>query len=175
MSSKRKRLIIRTVIILALVLAVGFTIYQIFNKDKTVETGDRAPDFALTDFNGHQVKLSDLKGKAVMLNFWASWCDPCKKEMPYIENVYKTMNKKKVVILAVNIEESHFAIQNFLSKHHITFPIVMDKNRDVTDAYGIGPIPTTFFINKDGMVEEKVVGSMPSEKYIRQKLSKIEP
>nr|WP_205003290.1 thiol-disulfide oxidoreductase ResA [Scopulibacillus daqui] len=175
MHPRKKRLVIRTVIILLLAAAIGFTIYQIFNKDKTVATGDKAPDFVLTDVNGHQVKLSDFKGKAVMLNFWATWCDPCKKEMPYIENVYKTLNKKKIVILAVNIGESQFAVQNFMDKYHIDFPIVMDKNRDVTDAYHIGPIPTTFFINKDGEIEEKVVGSMPSEKYIRQKLSEIEP
>lgn len=83
------------------------------------------------------------------------------------------MNKKDVVILAVNIKESSFAVNNFIDRYHLNFPILLDKNGDVTDAYNIGPIPTTFFINKQGKVVDKVIESMPNAKYIEKKISQI--
>ncbi|TCP31690.1 peroxiredoxin [Scopulibacillus darangshiensis] len=176
MADRKKRLIIRTLIILILVAAVGFTIYQIFNKKHVVEIGDTAPDFILTDVHGKKVHLKDFRGKAVVLNFWATWCDPCKREMPYINKVYeKTKNQKDVVILAVNIKESKFAVENFLNRYHIKFPVLMDKKGDVMDAYNIVPIPTTFFIDKDGKVVDKVTETMPSADYLQKKIEKIKP
>lgn len=176
MSDKRKRLIIRSVILTLVAVALGYTLFQIlFNTTKSVEVNDAAPNFELTDLNGHKVQLKDYRGKAVMLNFWASWCDPCKREMPYINEAYKDIQNKGVVILGVNIGESHFAVQNFVDNHQINFTILTDKNKDVTNAYGVGPIPTTFFIDKNGKVVDKVVGSMPDKAYILKKLHKIQP
>lgn len=176
MKDRKKRLIIRSVILSLLALALGFTLYQmIFNTTKSVEVNDIAPNFELTDLNGHKVQLKDYRGKTVMLNFWASWCDPCKREMPFINEAYKELKGKNVVILGVNVGESHFAVTNFVTSHDLNFTILTDQNKDVTNAYGVVPIPTTFFINKNGRVVDKVVGSMPNKAFILQKLHKIEP
>ncbi len=173
MASRKRRLIFRTAILLLLVLAVSFTIYQLLHKNHVVKAGDQAPDFVLTNLDGKKVHLKDYRGKKVVLNFWATWCDPCKREMPYINKVYQTMNKKDVVILAVNIKESSFAVSSFKDRYHVSFPLLLDPGGDVTDAYNIQPIPTTFFINEKGKVVDKVIESMPSAKYIENKISQI--
>jgi peroxiredoxin len=93
--------------------------------------------------------------------------------MPYINKVYQKIDKKNVVILAVNIKESPFAVNSFKDRYPVNFPILLDRYGDVTDAYNIQPIPTTFFINKEGKVVDKVIESMPSAKYIEKKISQI--
>lgn len=175
MARRKKRLIVRTTILILLIFAIGFTVYQIFHKNQVVKTGDTAPDFILTNLQGKQVHLKDYRGKKIVLNFWATWCDPCKKEMPYINKVNKTLDSKNVVILAVNIKETSFAVNSFKDRYNLTFPILLDKNGDVTNAYNIGPIPTTFFINKEGKVVDKVVESMPSTAFIEKKIAEMKP
>lgn len=175
MSDKRKRLIIRSVILLIFVVALGFTLFQLLHTTKTVAIGDQAPNFELTDLNGKKVQLKDFRGKTVMINFWASWCDPCKEEVPYINQAYESVKDKNIVILGVNYAESHFAVQNFVEQYHMKFPVLLDENKDVVNAYGVGPIPTTFFIDKNGKVIDKVVGTMPNKGFILQKLLKTQP
>lgn len=161
---KIKRLIIRCVILLLLFGAVGYTLYANLTKDKvSIEEGTAAPDFSLETLNGEQIRLSDLKGKGVFLNFWGTWCKPCEKEMPYMENQYKKFKDKGVEILAVNIDESDFSVSTFVKRHNLTFPILMDRGSVVTELYNIGPIPTTILIDKSGKVVKVLTGTMTEE------------
>ena len=115
-----------------------------------IEIGKSAPDFELTKLDGTNVKLSDLKGKKVILNFWATWCGPCQQEMPDMEAFYKE-HKENVEILAVNYTPSEKVgeekVSNFIKEKGITFPVLLDKNIDVTTAYKVITIPTSYFID----------------------------
>jgi peroxiredoxin len=165
---KKKRFWFRSVLLAILFLAIGYTIYNsIYEKSGTfIGKGDTAPNFVLTDLNGNRVELEDYRGKGVFLNFWGTWCKPCEREMPYMQRQYKKYEDKGIEILAVNVSESNVAVQNFVDRYHLTFPIPMDKEREVTKGYGIGPIPTTILIDKNGKVVERTSESLSEEKII---------
>ncbi|EWG08981.1 thiol-disulfide oxidoreductase ResA [Cytobacillus firmus] len=175
MKNKRTRTIVRISLLFLMALAVAYTLYQNFFSEKIrVQAGDQAPDFILEDMNGNNVQLSDLKGKGVFLNFWGTWCKPCEKEMPYMERQYSHFKNLGVEILAVNIAESDIAIESFVDRHGLTFPILKDKDSAVTEAYDITPIPTTFLIDKNGKVLKVITGSM-TESDIANYMELIKP
>lgn len=172
---KKQRLYIRTVILAIMVVAVAYTLYANFTKDKHVQlaVGDQAPDFSLIDMEGNKHKLSDYKGQGVFLNFWGTWCPPCKREMPDMEKQYQVFKDAGVHILAVNIGDTEFQINKFVKQHELTFPILRDKTKDVRDLYRIDKMPTTLLINPDGeitlieegeLTEAKIKGMMESIK-----------
>ncbi|MGE8204377.1 thiol-disulfide oxidoreductase ResA [Heyndrickxia sp. NPDC080065] len=177
MSQKKKqRLIIRTVILIILIAAVGYTLYASLTKDSRgkIAVGDHAPNFVLQDMNGHKYRLSDFKGKGVFLNFWGTWCEPCKAEMPYMVDLYKEYKKQGVEIIAVNVGESNFLVNKFIKNYSLNFPVLVDKSRDVQNAYGINPIPTSFFISPDGKVKHIVIKSMTRDD-IQNLMESIKP
>lgn len=173
MRNKKARLWMRTGILAIFVAAVAFTLYQAFNHNDVAE-GDPAPNFVLKNLDGEKVKLSDFRGKGVLLNFWGTWCEPCKKEMPYLNAVYKT-NMKGVVIVGVNIGQPNITVSNFANRYDIQFPMLLDKNNAVTNRYNIGPIPTTFLINEDGIVVNKIPHAILSPSKIQDHLKRIQP
>lgn len=136
------------------------------NKDKD-DNKIMSIDFNLYDQYGKEHKLSEYRGKTVFLNFWATWCPPCRGEMPHIEDLYKEYNKNQdeVVILGVaspNLgnEGSEEDIKEFLNQNKYNFPVVMDKDGALAYQYGISAFPTTFIIDKDGYVTQYVPGAM---------------
>ncbi|SCM96103.1 Uncharacterized protein BWINRASL_03300 [Bacillus mycoides] len=141
-----------------------------------IEIGKSAPDFALTKLDGTNVKLSDLKGKKVILNFWATWCGPCQQEMPDMEAFYKE-HKENVEILAINYTPSEKGggeekVRNFAKEKGITFPILLDKNIDVTTAYKVITIPTSYFIDTKGVIQDKFIGPM-TQKEMEKRVTKL--
>ncbi|MFJ5762178.1 redoxin domain-containing protein [Neobacillus sp. NPDC093182] len=123
-----------------------------------LKVGAKAPDFELKTLAGDIVKLSDLKGKKVMLNFWATWCPPCKAEMPAMEEFHKEAGDE-VVILAVNIDP-HLDVKAFIDENGITFPIPLDAEDKVNETYQVLSIPTTYFIDTKGNIGNKYIGAM---------------
>jgi len=172
---KKNRLIIRTVILSLLLAALGYTLYSNFfvSKEK-VQVGSVAPDFVLKSLDGESVQLSDFEGKGVFLNFWGTWCEPCKREMPYMERQYQYYKEQGVEIIAINVAESNLAVENFVNQHGLSFPVVLDKNMEVLNAYGVDPLPTTFLINPDGEVIDIITGQM-TERNIRDYMELIKP
>jgi len=165
----RNRLIFRTIILVVLVAAIVFALVTNANKDKTIyDIGDKAPDFQLQQINKNNelesIQLSDLKGKGVMLNFWATYCKPCEKEMPYMEELYPQYKDKGIEIVAVSLDATELVIHRFIDKYNLTFPIPHDNKNIVNDLYKIGPIPTTYFLNEDGEIVEKVEGALSLER-----------
>lgn len=168
MRKKNGRVFLRGAILLIMLTAIGYTLYLNFFKEKDpVSVGSIAPNFSLETFEGERVQLKDYRGKGVFLNYWGTWCKPCEKEMPYMEKGYKYFKEKGLEILAINIGESNLAVDSFKSKYHLSFPILMDRESVVTGLYGIGPIPTTFLIDKNGKVLKVITGSMTQEDILK--------
>lgn len=120
----------------------------------------KAPDFTLKDLNGNSVTLESLKGKVVYLNFWATWCPWCVKELPDVETVYKQYKDKDVVILAVDIGESEQDVRNYVNQYKYTFPVLLDTAQDVARQYGARSIPLSVFIDKNGELAQQHLGTM---------------
>jgi peroxiredoxin len=172
---QNKRLIMRTVILAVLVFAIGFTMYtNFFNKTEIVTEGSVAPDFILTDLDGNQLQLSDYKGQGVFLNFWGTWCPPCKDEMPYMESQYNAFKDKGVHVIAVDADESKLAVEKFVKQYELTFPVVIDKGSEVIGSYNVGPLPTTFLINPNGIIVKKITGRM-DEETIKKHMESVRP
>jgi len=117
-------------------------------------------DFTLTLLNGESAALSSCKGKVVLLNFWATWCPPCREEMPSMENLYKRFNGQGLEILAVNLRETAGAVQKFIKSNGYTFPVMLDSDGKIGGIYGVRGIPTTFIIDREGKIIGKVGGSI---------------
>jgi peroxiredoxin len=173
---KKRRLVIRSIILLLLGAAVVYTLYANFTKDtkQKVAVGTLAPDFALVDMQGNKHRLSDYRGQGVFLNFWGTWCPPCKKEMPYINNQYHQYKDKGVQVLTVDIQESELVVNQFAERLKLDFPIMIDTDKEVMSTYGIDLLPATFLIDKDGKVVKYYTGELSEDK-VREFMEKIKP
>ena len=133
-----------------------------------LEKGNRAPDFELTTMDGDDVKLSDYRGERVMLNFWASWCGPCRSEMPDMQKLYE---KEDIIILAVNLADTESSPKNainFVDQFGLTFPILLDEKSEVAALYQIQPIPTSYMIDSNGIIHNKALGALNYEQMLQQ-------
>jgi peroxiredoxin len=139
------------------------------------QKGFAAPDFALETLEGETIALSDLRGQVVALNFWASWCAPCRLEMPAIEQVYRSFGDLGLVVLAVNTtdQDSIGAAQDFVNEFNLTFPILLDRAGDAARLYEIYGLPTTYFIDRQGIIQEVVVGGPMSEALVQSKIEAL--
>ena len=115
-------------------------------------------DFELKDLDGNNIKLSSIKGKVVLLNFWATWCPPCRAEMPSMQKLYDKFKDKGLELLAVNLQEDLQVVKDFADNSGFTFPILLDSNGEVGGIYGARSIPTTYIIDKKGNVIAGAVG-----------------
>jgi thiol-disulfide isomerase/thioredoxin len=119
--------------------------------------GEPAPDFVLeASGTGDRISLSDFRGQPVILNFWATWCVPCRTEMPDLQSVYE--QEDDVVVLAVNWQESDAVVQPFLDEFALTFPTVLDSEGRVREHYGVVGLPATFFIDAEGVLRARNFG-----------------
>ena len=176
----RNRYIYRASILLVLGAAVVYALITNLSgeKDTSHDVGDEAPNFELIQINdkneAEKVNLSELKGKGVMLNFWGTWCAPCREEMPYMESLYPTYKEKGVEIVAVNLDQSELKVQQFIDEFGLTFPVPHDVRDEVRELYGIGPLPSTVFINPDGVIEDIVIGALTLDR-LEGHLNAIQP
>ena len=172
---KKRRFFIRTGILLVMLAALCYTMYNsVFAKQDQVKEGSIAPNFVLQSVDGERIELKDLKGKGVFLNFWGTWCGPCKQEFPYMANQYEVFKDRGVEIVAVNVAESNIAVKNFMNAYGVNFPVAMDKDRQVTEAYDIGQLPTTLLVNPEGKVIKVIKGTM-TERQIYEYMNLIKP
>jgi peroxiredoxin len=149
-----------SVLILSAFLAVSLVACQRSDTDTVdVRVGTNAPDFTLSDMNGDPVTLSSLRGKVVLVNFWATWCPPCRAEKPTMERLHHAFSGQDFVILAVNTENDVAAVRDYLSKNPLSFPVLLDNEARVQSLYGVFRFPETFLIGKDGTVLERYIGA----------------
>jgi len=137
--------------------------------------GNLAPNFQLDNLEGQTISLNDLRDKPVIVNFWATRCSPCVNEMPYIQQVYDEWSGRGLMMLAINRGESSSKVEKFLQSHNLSLPVLLDTNRDVALRYNIWAIPSTFFIDKDGIIKDIKIGAFPSKEEVEKSLSKIMP
>jgi len=126
------------------------------NSDKIINS--KAPDITLKDLNGKTVSLSAVKGKVVLLNFFATWCPPCRAEMPALNKLYHALKPRGLEIIAVSTDRSINDIKDFLGKNRVDFPILFDADRIAAKQYRVFSMPTTFLIDRNGMIVEKFYG-----------------
>lgn len=158
---KKQKRWMQAVVFAAVVLLGGYTIVEgIRSPTKAPGVGDQAPHFALSAVDGRTYELSGLRGKVVLVNFWGSWCEPCKREMPAIENQYRKWKSSGFEVLAVNIGESAVTVKGFMEQYGLTFPALYDPNESVRKKYGVVVYPTSFFIDANGVIRLKREGEM---------------
>ena len=159
----------RNLILVVVIVLIGASVYLVASSSsrspgewvKSVAVGDLAPDFELEDTKGNKVSLSDLRGKVVMVNFWATWCPPCIEEMPSMERLNEVLAGEDFVMLAINTEENgRSVVPAFLEKTAYTFPVLYDDKGVVQKRYGVFKFPESFIIHKDGTVAEKIIGPL---------------
>lgn len=137
--------------------------------------GFLAPDFSATTLSGEETRLSDWRGQAVLVNLWASWCVPCRTEMPALEKVFQDYHQDGLVILAVNAtdQDDEERVRSFAQELGLTFPILLDRTGEISRAYHLTALPTSYFIAADGRIQEIVVGGPMSEALLRSRVEQL--
>jgi thiol-disulfide isomerase/thioredoxin len=125
--------------------------------------GGPAPTFALGARGGRDISLAQYRGQVVMINFWASWCGPCRQEMPLLEGIYKKYNKLGFTLLGVNVEPDSKAADDWLKETPVSFPILYDKDSKVSKLYEVGGMPSTVFIDRSGKLRKLHRGYKPGD------------
>jgi len=178
--------------IIVLLVLIGYGAYEYISERNTeiveihgemvldenvtvgIKKGQQALDFQLEDANGTMYKLSDFRGKKVFINFWATWCPPCRAEMPHMQQIYED-HGGDVVVLGVNLTETETdpdAIEPFIEDFELTFPIVLDREGDVMTTYRVTAYPTTFAIDSQGIIQEVYRGAI-NTKIMNEVLKKM--
>lgn len=140
-----------------------------------VQLEQEAPDFTLPTLTGTEIKLSDLHGRPVLLNFWATWCAPCRIEMPELESAYKNHTADELAIIAINREETAALVEPFVTDMGLTFDIALDEKAEVSNLYGVFNMPTSYFLDGSGRVVAIHRGPMSEqqiEEYVQLALEK---
>ena len=158
-STGRSRVMV--VLVAGLILVAMFLVVWLQSaKYEPLTVGKVAPDFQLPDLNDKEIRLSDYRGKVVFLNFWATWCKPCREEMPSMEVLYKNFEKDGLVILAVSIDRvtTKKEIPPFVKSLNLTFPVLVDSWGQTDKRYKLMGVPETYIIDREGTLREKVIG-----------------
>lgn len=134
--------------------------------------GAPAPDFTLADLNGENHTLSEYQGQPVIINFWATWCEPCRREMPDLQAIYEQYADEGLVVLAVNAQESPDVVQRFVDDYDLTFPILLDT-QGIADRYDVLAYPSTYFVDQDGRIRVDTFSGPMTSSYIESNVLEL--
>lgn len=175
----------RNMFMISVLLLLGSAVWIGFTRDQQETStsgkipapakGFLAPDFSLQTLDGGVITMSELRGKPVIINLWASWCPPCRAEMPALQNIHDEFGDQGLTILAVNAtnqDDLDSAIA-FVDEHQLTFPILLDTEGKVSASYQLRSLPTTFFVEASGIIQEVVVGGPMAEALLRVRVSQL--
>lgn len=172
MKANRKK--IQILVLVLLFIIGGYVIMDSLKpqeKGVTLSLGEAVPTFKLATIQDEYVTLEDFSGTPLVLNFWGTFCEPCKREMPALEEQYKKWLTHDVKFLGINLSEDKLTAANY-AKNRVTYPIALDVNRVIEKRYGLRSYPTTFFINADGSLNAVITGEM-SELMIEEQINRL--
>src|SRR4030066_653696 len=169
-----------TLAVVGLVIALGVSVFCLTKKNKkknpaansSLETREPAPNFTLALLGGKSFQFSDHKGKPVLINFFASWCLPCREEMPVLEQIAREYQTKGVVFLGIAVDDTEEKMNDFIKRYNVTFPVGLDKTAEIQKSFGLYGIPTTYFIDKQGGINYFHSGVV-TEGLLRHELDKL--
>jgi peroxiredoxin len=176
---RRKKIILTVIVLSVLIIGLTTAAYGCGSDDRSGSQlpapGREAPDFSLYNLAGEKVSLKDFRGRPVLLNFWATYCPPCRYEMPFIQEVYEDPDWQTsgLVILAVNTGDSRAEVVEFMEDNGLTFEVLLDSATNVAIAYNIRAIPTTLFLDEDGIIHHIDVGAFTSVNAIEERLLEL--
>lgn len=156
-------------------ISVGRIINYSTDTTEAPQVDSPAPDFQFEDASGQITSLDGLQGSPVLINFWATWCRPCKNEMPYLQQIYDEWSERGLVVLAINIGEQQSTVEKFLQSNGLSLPVLLDTDQMVAQIYSVRYIPATFFIDEDGVIKEIKIGDFRNVQEIENSLKKIMP
>lgn len=172
-------------IILYLLILIASASWMVISADPSATTtngqtaapqaGFMAPDISLESLNGETYTLSELRGQAVLVNLWATWCPPCRAEMPAIEKIYNEYKDQGLIVLAVNMtyQDEPSAVAPFVAEYGLTFPVLLDRSGASGAAYQLRSLPSSYFIDRKGSISEVVIGGPMSEALLRARVEQI--
>ena len=137
--------------------ALGFVVFDSI-RERIAEVGDSAPAFKVTTASGKSVSPKEFGGRLLVLNFWASWCPPCKDETPSMNQMAQTLGPKGLVVLGISVDENQAAYQRFLASERVVFETALDATAEISANYGTFKYPETYVIGRDGKVLRKYIG-----------------
>ena len=158
-------------IVVGLLLTQGDSTIGSFSKPPA-EKKESAPAFSLVLLDGKTFNLGDYKGKPVLINFFASWCLPCREEMPVLEKMGQEYSQKGVIFLGIAIDDTEAKMNDFVARYGVTFPVGLDKTSTIQKSFGLYGIPTTYFIDKQGVINYSHSGSV-TEELLQHELDKL--
>ncbi len=159
----RRYLLVAAFLPLVLLAALGLVLLQRLPVTSPTAVGNPAPDFALADLDGNPVRLADLRGRPVVLNFWASWCGPCVEEFPLLRQAAEEHAEAGLAIVGVVFRDRSEAARDFMLRNGGSWPAAMDPGERVADAYGILGPPETYFIARDGTIAARQFGPVDAD------------
>lgn len=142
----------------AVAAVVAFAIWTGPSVPDPIARGSTAPDFALPRLSGEEVRLSSLRGRVVLVNFWATWCKPCEEEMPAMERLYRALEPEGLELLAVSVDDTRDVVEAFQAEQDLSFPILLDPDQRVSRLYQTFRYPETLLVDREGVVVERYVG-----------------
>ncbi|QMV45201.1 redoxin domain-containing protein [Cohnella cholangitidis] len=170
----RHRKTIQYIILAAVLLVGGFAIgNSLFSKSVVLTKGDKPPAFRLAGLDGQVHEWQDYEGKPLIINFWGTFCPPCRNEMPALQNQYEKWKGQGLELIGINLSEDHLTAESFIRQVGVNFPILMDKDKRTEKAYGLKQYPTTFFISSNGKIQEVVIGGLLTEEEIEVRVERL--
>jgi thiol-disulfide isomerase/thioredoxin len=174
---KTQRILLYCLILIAGAAWISFSADSSAATGKTSapQTGFAAPDFTLQTPSGEEFTLSELKGNAVLVNLWATWCPPCRAEMPAIEKMYQEYKDRGFIVLAVDMtyQDNPADVAPFIQQYGLSFPVLLDETGKVGAAYQLRSLPSSYFIDRAGVIQEVVIGGPMSEALLRTRIEQI--
>ncbi|PRO66777.1 thiol-disulfide oxidoreductase ResA [Alkalicoccus urumqiensis] len=164
---KTKRRMTRAIILFVMIAAIGYTFYNHFSEERgLVDSGDEAPNFILENMQGEELELAEMEGQGVYLNFWATYCTYCRDKMEILKEYYEEYEQKGVQVIHVNVDETNLQVERHRDRYNLPYELYIDRNMLVSNAYGVGVLPSAFLINEEGEVVERQIGGKTEEQLV---------